>query len=189
MGSEASHTLQLAMFAVLAGAAVFGAVKVVSSRLITHAALYLALVLGSVAGLFIMLNAEFLAMVQIIVYVGAVVALFVFAVMLSELRELNAPPEAERGLGREVRAAVRSPYWGLLPIGLALALMALVVNSFRQAATLDALPGIAPEAYGAKEIGLSLFTKYFVPFEIASLLLLVTLVGAIVLARGEGARE
>src|SRR5690554_4682471 len=102
-------------FGILAGLLLLGAYKVVASRYITHAALYLALVLVSVAGLFILLEAPFIAAVQVLIYVGAVIAVFVFAVMLSELREIGGSRDDQPGFLGELKSSLRSPYWGGLP--------------------------------------------------------------------------
>lgn len=175
-------TLSALAFAVLAGIILLGAYKVVASPVITHSALFLALVLVSVAGIFLLLDAVFLAVVQVLVYAGAVMAVVIFAIMLSEPRELGSD-----GSGRgarflqELRSALRSRYWGILPAtvaGLLIALVAVVVARLGSPA-----PAAGVEVTVA-DIGRTLLTDYLVPFEIASAVLLVAVIGAVILTRG-----
>lgn len=168
----------LLAFAALAAIATVAAYKVVTSPAITHAALYLALVLVAVAGLFVQLNAEFLAAVQVLVYAGAVLAVVVFAIMLSEQREI-APGGRRAGL-REVLA---SPYWGPLPVVVAGALAVLVLAAVGRVAA--EVPTAATVADTVRAVGRALFGPYMLPFEIASAVLLVAMIGAITLAREE----
>lgn len=168
-------------FAVLTGLLLFSAYKTVASRFITHAALYLALALFSVAGVFILLEAPFLAAAQILVYVGAVLAVVIFAVMLSDVQDLG-------GAGAEVKgwmSQLRSPYWGSLPIGIA-GLLALLIIVGIGGLTVPA--GVGEPDTSVAGLGRALFTTYLIPFEIAGVLLLVAMVGAIVMAR-EGSQS
>ncbi|MEX2355947.1 MAG: NADH-quinone oxidoreductase subunit J [Thermaerobacterales bacterium] len=184
----AEFNIQLVIFGVLAGTTLLGAYKVVAADYVTHAALYLALVLVSVAGLFILLNADFLAMAQILIYVGAILAVFVFAVMLSELQELGGPSSRERGgFFAEFRRAASSPYLGSAPVFVAGALLILVLYSFRQWFAMVPTDTVIDNT--ALAIGRVLFTQYFIPFELASLILLVAMIGAIILVKGEGADQ
>ena len=173
-------------FAVLAGLLVLGAYKVVASQYITHAALFLALTLVSVAGIFVLLNAPFLAAVQVLVYVGAVIAVFVFAVMLSELQELGGARAAAKGFLQELRSALRSPYWGAFPVAVAGLLVLLVLIGINAIVSPAAGPVAAGAETTAADLGRELFTTYLLPFEIAGVVLLVAMVGAIALAREGG---
>jgi NADH-quinone oxidoreductase subunit J len=131
-----------------------------------HGALFLVGNLFCVAVLFLMLGAEFLALVQVIVYAGAIMVLFIFAIMLL------IPGRAEPGpdsLARARRVA--------LPVGAALAAAILV------AAARTGGPAAAPPPGGVATIGRLLFTDYLFPFEVTSVLLLAALVGALALAR------
>ena len=172
-------------FALLAALLLVSAYKVVATEYVTHAALYLALTLFSVAGLFVLLDAPFLAAIRVLVYVGAVIAVFVFAVMLSELQEIGAGATRFRGLIGELQAALRSPYWGALPFAVALLVSLLVVVGIGALST-PASPAAADTSVSG--IGRALFTTYLVPFEIAGIVLLVAMVGAIVMAR-EGSQS
>lgn len=158
------------VFALLAVGTGLSAVMVVTSRNLVHAALFLAMSLSGIGGVFLVMHADFLALVQILVYVGAIAVLFLFGLMLTRApigRE--ALDSQNRGLG----AAVSIAMFGVLAT--------LIVQAFRDvagAATAIAGPSIA-------ELGNALFSTWVFPFEVASMLLLAALVGAIVLARRE----
>lgn len=177
-------SLQVVAFAVLAALILYGSYKVVASPLITHSALFLALVLVSVAGVFLMLDAVFLAVVQVLVYAGAVMAVIIFAIMLSEQREIGGDPSAQRmGFGEELRRALRSRHWGLLPAAAAALLAVLAIAGIGRLAA-PAAPGAASTSVA--DVGRALLTDYLVPFEIASAVLLAAVIGAIVLTTREG---
>lgn len=172
------------IFAVLAGAAVFGAYKVVTSRLITHAALFLALTFVAVAGVFLLLRADFLAAIQVLVYAGAVMTVIIFAIMLSDIRQLTTD-EAPEGMFERWRTALGSRYWGYLPLLVAGSLVVFTLTALLQVewtTVTSSVQGTVTEA-----IGRSMFTKFVVPFEVASLVLLIAMIGAIVLTRKEEA--
>ncbi|MCU0529566.1 MAG: NADH-quinone oxidoreductase subunit J [Cyanobium sp. Prado107] len=163
-----ASTTQLICFAVLAFTVVAGALGVVLLPNVVYAAFLLGGVFLSVAGLYLMLNASFVAAAQVLVYVGAVNVLILFAIMLVNKREdLSAIP----GL------ALRRVLSGLVCGGL----FALLI---RVAFTTPWVPG--PEPVGEEatiRIGEHLFSDYLLPFELASVLLLMAMIGAIVLAR------
>ena len=155
-----------AVFLLVAAGAIATAIGLVIRPNPLHGALFLVANLFAVAVLYLLQGAEFLALVQIIVYAGAIMVLFVFAIMLL------IPGRAEPGpdpLASWRRLAV--PAAGVL----GLAVIAVVARMGRPA-------GAAPAGTSA-EIGRRLFTTYLVPFEITSLLLLAALVGALALAR------
>ena len=159
------------LLALGAAAVGFGALVVTSDNLV-RAGLYLVVSLGAVAGLYLVLGAELLAWVQILVYVGAVVVLLLFAVMLT-----RAPIGPSRDLDRPAWPAV------LVGGGVGLGLAALLVDAYRW--TRFELP--APGTAGA--MGAEIFGAWVLPFEVISILLLSALVGAIVLSRPDiGAR-
>ena len=144
------------------------AVLTVTSKNLMHAALYLAVTLSGIAGVYLVLHADFLALVQLVVYVGAVAVLFLFGLMLTRApigRE--ALDSQNRGLGLAVAGA------------LFVLLAALIVPTFWGVSTADVTgPGIA-------EIGVAIFANWVLPFEVLSMVLLAALIGAIVLARRE----
>ena len=149
---------------VTAGAAVL----TVTSKNLVHAALYFAVTLGGMAGVFLTLAADFLALVQIVVYVGAVTVLFLFGLMLT-----RAPigREALDGQNRGLGLAVSG--------GLFVVLSTLVIGAFGGERTSEVTgPGI-------REFGIAIFADWVLPFEVLSMLLLAALIGAIVLSRRE----
>ena len=161
-------TYEEVIFYFVAAITVIGALGVVSARNVVHAALFLIMALFAVAGIFILLAAEFLAIVQVLVYGGAVTILILFAMMLTRVRDitgsLNGP---------------QAPF-------AALAAATFMITSI-VAITSTEFPGEGEEinVIPIDQIGDTLFTTWAVPFEIASLVLIVALIGAIVLARGE----
>ncbi|GAB3945542.1 NADH-quinone oxidoreductase subunit J [Kribbella albertanoniae] len=156
-----------ALFAVAGAVAVAAAVMVVTSRRIVHAALWLVVTLGAVAGCFGALHAEFVALVQILVYVGAIVVLVLFALMLTK-----APTNPLPNL-----TTARSPFAAAVAVVLALLLGSGVVFAFGN-------QKIQPVPAGSAEtIGTSIFKTWVLPFEILSVLLLAALIGAIALSQ------
>jgi len=162
-------TTQLICFAVLSATLVLGALGVVLLPNIVYSAFLLGGVFLSVAGLYLLLNASFVAAAQVLVYVGAVNVLILFAIMLVNKKEnLAAIP----GL------ALRRVLSGAVCGGLLLLLIRVAV------ATPWPLSGQAPVGEDATiRIGEHLFSDYLLPFELASVLLLMAMIGAIVLAR------
>ncbi len=163
-------------FGILALSTVLAALRVVTTKNVIHAALYLVVVLASIGALYILLAAEFVAAVQILVYIGAIVVLFLFGVMLT-----RATIGTEAGLDNDQRwtAAVTSVF--LLGV-----LAFVLVDAFGA----DELPGLEQVSReeltatrGTGAVGDAIFSTFLVPFEIVSVLLLAALVGAIVLAR------
>jgi NADH-quinone oxidoreductase subunit J len=164
-------TPQLAIFLVLAAIAVAGAVSVILQREPIHSAISLIAVMIALAGLFLLLDAEFVAAVQIIVYAGAIMVLFVFVIML-----LNAGAEERTNMSRMARYA-----------GVPLAIFLLIELAYQiGVATLTMTP--QPTAEGAtRGLSMLLFQDFVFPFELTSILILVAILGALVLAqRGEG---
>ncbi|MEB3354678.1 MAG: NADH-quinone oxidoreductase subunit J [Cyanobacteriota bacterium] len=164
-----ASTTQLICFVVLAVSLVLGSLGVVLLPNIVYSAFLLCGVFLSVAGLYLMLNASFVAAAQVLVYVGAVNVLILFAIMLVNKREdLSAIP----GL------ALRRVLSGLVCGGLFVLLLRVALT------TPWALPGPLPVGEEATiRIGEHLFSDYLLPFELASVLLLMAMIGAIVLAR------
>jgi NADH-quinone oxidoreductase subunit J len=163
-------------FGILALSTVLAALRVVTTKNVIHAALYLVVVLASIGALYILLAAEFVAAVQILVYIGAIVVLFLFGVMLT-----RATIGTEAGLDNDQRwtAAITSVF--LLGV-----LAFVLVDAFGD----DELPGLEQVSReeltatrGTGAVGDAIFSTFLVPFEVVSVLLLAALVGAIVLAR------
>lgn len=155
------------VFYVLSIITVGAAIGVVTVRNIFHAALLLVLTFVGVAGLYITLQADFIAAVQILVYAGAVAILLVFAIMLTH----NLDEKASSSLLRWP-ALIMSTLVGLVIMGYAFATNWPVSSQ-------------QPIFNTTLELADALFNKYVLPFEVASILLLAAMVGAIVLARGD----
>jgi len=161
-----------AIFVLLSLVALGSALLVVTTAHLVHAALWLVVTLGSVAGIFLVLAAEFVAWVQVLIYVGAVVVLLLFALMLT-----RAPT------GRQPDLTVRRALPAALVAGLVGVLLAVtVVAGFRDVRLdLD-----NPVVGSAETTGTAIFTLWVLPFEVLSVLLLAALVGAIALSRLRG---
>jgi NADH-quinone oxidoreductase subunit J len=157
------------LFFVLAVLCVGGAVNLLVQRHPINSALSLVVVMGSLAFLYLLLGAEFVAAVQVIIYAGAIMVLFVFVIML-----LNAGVE-ERTQGS--RIAVR---FGVPAAAVIIILLLYVVAGIH---TGDVITGA--NYGGPKEIGRLLFHQFLLPFEVTSVLILIGIMGAVVLARRE----
>jgi NADH:ubiquinone oxidoreductase subunit 6 (subunit J) len=145
------------------------AVLVVLSRNIVHSALWLLASLASVAGLFLLLGAEFLAAIQILVYCGGIVVLFLFAIMLTP------------GVGDpDVRAHNQQVFWGAIAATLAAAVSLHLLAS----ESWQVVPA-AQLAAATNRLADALMGEYVLAFEVASVVLLVAMVGAIVIVRSE----
>lgn len=157
------------VFVVLAVAAIGSAIGVVTSRNIFYSALFLIACLFMVAGFYVLLEAPFLAAVQVLVYVGAIAVLIIFAVMLTE-----------RMMSKET-SAWNEQWWVALVVAICLAAVLVYVVATASWPVTEA--PAAPDAIVA--LGKTLMSTYVLPFEVASVLLLMALIGAIVVAREE----
>lgn len=155
------------IFLLVSAATLGAALLVVTSRNLFHSALFLTASFFGIAALYILLEAEFLAVVQVLIYVGAIATLIVFAIMLS------------RGGFREAARPVNDQ-WPLVVIG-ALALFVVLVVLIQRIAwpVVEAKPATDILA----ELGRAFMGPYVIPFEVASVLLVVALIGAILIAR------
>jgi NADH-quinone oxidoreductase subunit J len=164
-------TAPLIIFFVLAAVAVLGAVSLILQKHPIHSALSLIVVMVALAGLYLLLGAEFVAAVQIIVYGGAIMVLFVFVIML-----LNAGEEERTNFSK------LATYAG---IPLALALAGFIAAAIARSG--GYLPAAAPNGAltSTKTLAMLLFTEFVYPFELTSFLILVAVLGAIVLAQRE----
>jgi NADH-quinone oxidoreductase subunit J len=145
------------------------AIRLVTSQNVIHAALYLVVTLTSVGAVYLLLAAEFIAWVQILIYVGAIVVLLLFSLMLTK-----AP------IGRDTLDNQQRGIAAVIGIGILIGLVILLQATFGG-------KKITPVPTHTQQIGASLFRGYVLPFEIVSVLLLAALVGAVVLARKEEA--
>ncbi len=157
-------------FYLLAFQAIFSSLMVVTLRNLVHNVIFLASTMLSVAGLFLFLNAEFLAMVQVFLYVGGVTVLFLFAVMLTY------------GIG-DIKIIQTNNL--KLPAGLVMLGIFGVLSTIVFKTTFVISRGNLTDGDVTNSLGVSLLTKYVLPFEIVSLLLLMAMIGAIILAKEE----
>jgi NADH-quinone oxidoreductase subunit J len=167
------------LFYVFAAIAVVASLLVIAQRNPVYSVLLLIASFGALSGLYVLLEAPFVAVIQIIVYAGAIMVLFLFVVML-----LNAPHEDTEFDERTHPLLRPGPMrlGGLLAVALLLELVwALTTGSGDQRFGIGAVTSVAA-------IGRMLFTDYAFAFEVTSVLILVAMVGAVVLARKEGAR-
>jgi len=158
------------LFFVLAGMALISGVLVVFQTHPLRSALWLIVNFFAVAGIYLLAQAEFIAAIQIIVYAGAVMVLFLFVIMLLNLRQPEETP--------------KRPFYGQKLAGIILAFFTalILVYGFSQSklpAAKEAVPGLG----NTESIARALFTDYLLPFEVTSVLLLVAIVGAVVLAK------
>ena len=152
------------------------AVLVISTRDTVHSVLFLVVDFLFVAALYVLLGAEFLAAIQVLVYAGGIVVLYLFVVMLVNLKrppEDHSSPQRHGWIGFALAGLVLAELGGILFIG--------------RVAPLD-LPNMDFSDLAVdnvEQIGMLLYTDYLIPFEVASILLLVAMVGAIILAKRE----
>ena len=166
---------EAAVFYVLSAFILGFAVLVISTRDTVHSVLFLVVNFLFVAMLYVLLGAQFLAVIQILVYAGGIVVLYLFVVMLVNLKrppETHLDPRRQTRLGFALAAAV-------------LVELVVVVGYSYAPAVSGAQPVAASTAGNVEQIGLMLYTDYLIPFEVASMLLLVAMIGAIVLAKRE----
>lgn len=149
---------------------IVSALLTITRRNPVHSIMFMLLLFFHIAGVFVLLHAEFIAAVQLIVYAGAILILYLFVVML-----LNVDKESS--------AARANRFWPwMTAFGVLIAGEIMLLIS-RGSFPAEADPPMLPAGTGVKELGIVLYQKYLVPFEIASVILLVGLVGAVMLAK------
>ncbi|PPR46537.1 MAG: NADH-quinone oxidoreductase subunit J [Alphaproteobacteria bacterium MarineAlpha5_Bin9] len=165
-------TIYSIIFYFFSTVAVLSALMVISSKNPVHSVMFLILSFVNASGLFILLGAEFLAMLLIVVYVGAVAVLFLFVVMMLDINFVK----------------LRHGFLQYLPIGLILGLVLLFeliiiffTNKFINESNINKIISTESEFENTKNIGLVLYTDYFYVFQISGLILLVAMIGSIVL--------
>lgn len=160
--------IQEAIFIILSLIILGGAFQVVTNRNLFHSALFMVMTFFGVAGLYFLMEAPFLGAVQILIYIGAITMLVLFAVMFT--RRLMSP--------RQVQS---NRQWWMVALVSGLLFFSLIFIIVRQVQW--PLSGAAPAKDSIALLGQELMSTYALPFEVASLLLLVALVGAIIIAR------
>lgn len=163
------------IFALLSIVALVSTYQMVSVRLITHAALFMTLTFTAVAGIFLVLQAEFVAGLQVLIYSGAITTMVIFAIMLSGLKDIKA----------ELSAKKKASWIAANPVVFVVGLVFAVYMCYLYAAANLPQATEATSLAKVKDIGYSLFSTYVIPFEVASILLLIAMVGAIILTAKE----
>jgi NADH-quinone oxidoreductase subunit J len=165
---------QALAFYVIAAFILGFAVLVVTTKDTVHSVLFLVLDFLFVAALYVMLGAQFLAVIQVLVYAGGIVVLYLFVVMLVNLKR---PPEAHQDPHRMSKLGLA------LATAVLLELAVIVASGYARAAGPTVPAAALPVTGNTEQVGWLLYTSYLIPFEIASMLLLVAMIGAIVLAK------
>ncbi|PGZ94658.1 NADH-quinone oxidoreductase subunit J [Bacillus sp. AFS029533] len=160
-------------FFLLSLSAILGGVMMLNSTKVMHMMLSLVLTFISIAGIYVLLSAEFVAVVQILIYSGAVTILMIFGIMLTKHDIESEKPKRN---WRNIAALI-----GIVAFGV---VMFLGVNGL----SIDS-SDVDLATNNTKNIGLQLFTNHIVPFEVMSVLLLIALVGAIILAKSDDSKE
>jgi NADH-quinone oxidoreductase subunit J len=165
---------QLLLFAAFAAVGLASAVMTVTRKNLVHAALYLIVTFFSVAAIYVLLRAEFLGVIQLLVYAGGIMVLFLFVILL-----VGRPGSESQGRRRRAHVVASSLMTALVAGLLALRFLAGGPGTSASAATLTA------EGGNLETVAMAMFRYYLFPFEAVSILLLVALVGAVVLARAK----
>jgi NADH-quinone oxidoreductase subunit J len=160
--------MEMVLFFILAIVAVAAGVGVIAQRSAVRSALFLLVNFCCLAGLYLLLNAQFVALVQVIIYAGAVVVLFLFILMLLGIEQAEESPDLRR-------------YQWIAGLLLGALFLAGIIWAFVLAATEWA--GALVPTDNIREIGAAMLTDFAIPFELASIVLLVAIIGAVVLAK------
>jgi NADH-quinone oxidoreductase subunit J len=169
-------TTDLVVFLVLAAVGVASAVTMIASPNAIYSALFLVVNFFTVAVLYLLLEASFLSMIQVTVYAGAIMVLFLFVIMLLGAERVEEHPSL--------------PFLPPLAVGMGFVLVVALVYAVLRGQGLEGVPQSLSEGFGSpRQVGELLFRDYLVPFEVTSILLLVAMVGAIVLTRDDRKRD
>jgi len=167
--------MEMVLFFILAIVAVAAGLGVIAQRSAVRSGLFLLVNFCCLAGLYLLLNAQFVALVQVIIYAGAVVVLFLFVIMLLGIERAEEAPDLRRyqwiAGGLLAALFLLGVVWALIPVG----------TDLPQAAS-EWLRALVPSD-NVREIGAALLTDFAIPFELASVVLLVAIIGAVVLAK------
>jgi NADH-quinone oxidoreductase subunit J len=165
--------METAFFYLFGGIALLSAISVVAQKKVFYSAISLIVCLCSVAFLYLALQAPFIAAVQVVVYAGAIMVLFLFVIMLLDPFSAGIPQDKKKYL----------VYFALLLGALTLVLLLPFLGSYSAAHSPRHTGFSADEVGSVKQLGQVLFTKYLLPFEITSVLILVAIIGVVVLAK------
>jgi NADH-quinone oxidoreductase subunit J len=164
--------LELITFIVLSTATLGSAIMVITRRNAVHSAIWLIVTLFSVGGIFLLQHAEFLFAVQIILYVGGIMVLFLFVVMLVDIDAALKQAKFARQWPVAIVTAV-----------LLLGVLAFALHNHSHGLNLPARPMTNAPLQNTQAVGMALYQNYLLPVEIASILLLVAMVGAVIMAK------
>jgi NADH-quinone oxidoreductase subunit J len=168
------------LFYVLGTLAVVASLLVIGQKNPIHSVLWLILSFGGLSGLYILLDAPFVAVIQIIIYAGAIMVLFLFVVMLLNAGREDTDEDEATPVPLH-RSAMR--FGGLLSVLLVVELVWALMNAGTLGGLFGGPSGLPPAVSSVRTIGRALFTDYAFAFEVTSILILVAMVGAVVLAR------
>ncbi len=161
------------LFYIFAGVALVAAVNVLVQRRVFYSAVSLIITLTAIAGIYLILEAPFIAAVQIIVYAGAIMVLFLFVIMLLDPFSSGVLNDKKKSLA----------YFGILLGTAAMGLLYTLLRAHEQA-RVPRFADVTPEGFGSvRYIGEILFKDYLLPFEATSVLILVAIMGAVILAK------
>jgi NADH-quinone oxidoreductase subunit J len=172
--------MELLLFIVIGGITLISSLFVVFQRSPLYSALFLILTFLSMAGLYLLLGAEFIAIIQIIVYAGAVMVLFLFVIMLLNLDKEKREDVTGHRMQKFFGSAIVVIIIPLIGLGVS---TALLYSGPQLGAKGNFSPQIAEKLSNTKAVASLLFTDYILPFEITSVLLLVAMIGVVYLAR------
>jgi len=164
--------LEITTFVILSVLALVSAIFVITRRNAVHSAIWLAITLFAVGGIFLLQHAEFLFAVQIILYVGGITVLFLFVVMLVDIDVAL----------KQARFARQWPV-GLLTVVMLAGILGFALYNHSQGLSLPSRPMTSAPAQNTQAVGMALYQNYMLPVEIASVLLLVAMVGAVIMAK------
>lgn len=164
--------LELATFITLSIVTLASAILVITRRNAVHSVIWLIVTLASVGGIYLLQHAEFLFAVQLILYVGGIMVLFLFVVMLVDIDVAL----------KQARFARQWPV-ALVTVALLLGILGWAIHNHAQGLNLPARPMVSAPAENTQAVGMALYQNYMLPVEIASILLLVAMVGAVIMAK------
>jgi len=164
--------LELITFILLSALALASAVLVITRRNAVHSAIWLTVTLFAVSGIYLLQHAEFLFAVQVILYVGGIMVLFLFVIMLVDIDVA-------------IKQARFARQWqvALVTAVLLLAIVGFALYNHGQGLSLPVRPMVSAPAQNTQAVGMALYQNYMLPVEIASVLLLVAMVGAVIMAK------
>lgn len=163
------------LFYGLAACIILLACLVVFSKNPVHSVIFLILTMVGISGEYLLLNAQFLAIVHIIVYAGAIMVLFLFVLMLLNLNKESEP--------------IKSKLWQYIAIISGFLFMIVLLTTYGQSANLPTSNLTDPSLGDVKKLGMVLFTNYVLPFEISSILFLAAMVGAVLIGSRESKQD